>query len=51
MKSILFYGDDGRGRPMIVINPFAPKDGVLWSSTNEMWKQRGIIKPEVDPWE
>lgn len=37
--------------PMIPRNPFAPKNGILWSNTYEMWKQRGIIQPEVDPWE
>ncbi len=35
----------------MVRNPFAPKNGVLWSNTYEMWQMRGIIQPEVDPWE
>ena len=53
MKSLSFYEDHGSERPMPMIfrNPFAPKDGVLWSNTYEMWKQRGIIPPEVDSWE
>jgi len=51
MKSIFFDGNDGSGKPMILRNPFAPKDGVLWSNTYEMWQMRGIIQPEVDPWE
>jgi len=50
MKTLIKEGHNGRGF-MFVRNPFAPKDGVLWSNTYEMWQMRGITQPEVDPWE
>ncbi|MDX9892662.1 MAG: hypothetical protein RBS29_09220 [Bacteroidales bacterium] len=50
MKTLIKEGHSGRGF-MFVRNPFAPKDGVIWSNTYEMWQMRGIIQPEVDPWE
>ena len=51
MKSIFVDGNDGSGRPILIRNPFAPKNGVLWSNTYEMWQARGFFMPEVDPWE
>ena len=50
MKTLIKEGHSGRGF-MFVRNPFAPKNGVLWSNTYEMWQMRGFFQPEVDPWE
>ncbi len=50
MKTLIIEGHSGRGF-MFVRNPFAPKNGVIWANTYEMWQMRGIIQPEVDPWE
>ena len=52
LKTILFDGGNGSGRPMIYRNPFVPGAEYGYDSTTyEKWQQSGFIQPEVDPWE
>jgi RHS repeat-associated protein len=51
LKTILFDGNNGSGKPMIYRNPFVPGASYGYDSTTyEKWQQSGFIQPEVDPW-
>ena len=52
LKTILFDGDNGSGKPIIYRNPFVPGAEYGYDSTTyEKWLQKGFVQPEVDPWE
>ena len=51
LKTILFNGDNGSGRPMIYRNPFTPGAEYGYDSTTyERWQQSGFVQPNVDPY-
>jgi RHS repeat-associated protein len=51
LKTILFDGNNGSGKPMIYRNPFVPGAEYGYESTTyEKWQQKGFVQPEVDPW-
>ena len=51
LKTILFNGDNGSGKPMIYRNPFATGAKYGYDSTTyEKWRQSGFIQPNVDPY-
>ncbi len=51
LKTILFDGNNGSGKPMIYRNPFVPGAEYGYDSTTyEKFQQKGFIQPEIDPW-
>ena len=49
LKTILFDGNNGSGKPMIYRNPFAPMAEYGYDSTTyEKWQQKGFVQPNVD---
>jgi len=51
LKTILFDGNNGSGKPMIYRNPFVSGAEYGYDSTTyEKFQQKGFIQPEVDPW-
>lgn len=51
LKTILFYGDNGSGKPMIYRNPFVPGAEYWYNSTTyEKWQQSGFPQTNVDPY-
>ncbi|MBP5591863.1 hypothetical protein J6Y50_08460, partial [bacterium] len=51
LKTILFDGDNGSGKPMIYRNPFVPGAEYGYDSTTyEKWQQSGFVQPDVDPY-
>lgn len=51
LKTILFDGDNGSGRPMIYRNPFAPKAEYGYDATTyEQWQNKGFVQPNIDPY-
>ena len=51
LKTILFYEDNGSGKPMIYRNPFVPGAEYWYNSTTyEKWQQSGFPQTNVDPY-
>ena len=51
LKTILFDGNNGSGKPMPYRNPFAPGAEYGYDATTyEQWLNKGFVQPEVDPW-
>ena len=51
LKTILFNGDNGSGKPMIYRNPLVPGAEYWYNSTTyEKWQQSGFPQTNVDPY-
>ncbi|MCR4799497.1 MAG: hypothetical protein K5860_03220 [Bacteroidales bacterium] len=51
LKTILFNGDNGSGKPMIYRNPFVPGAEYGYDATTyDKWQQSGFVQPNVDPY-
>ena len=51
LKTILFDGDNGSGKPMIYRNPFVPGAEYGYDATTyEQWQQSGFPQTNVDPY-
>jgi hypothetical protein len=51
LKTILFDGDNGSGKPMIYRNPFVPGAEYGYDSTTyEKFQQSGFPQTNVDPY-